>query len=366
MERLNWHMADELAKVAEVRVIGPKGAAALAPAGLCVREVPLAPLWRFLVQSMLSAVRDALVWKPDVVVAGSGLTAPAAYAAARSCGAQAVAYVHGLDVAVSSAAYRSLWWPVLRRMDRVVANSRATASLCRGIGVSEAATAVVHPGVALPIAQADDDHIRQFRRKYDLGQRRLLLSVGRLTDRKGLLQFIAHALPRIAAETPDVLLAIVGDVPGNALRAHAQTPASILEAASKAGVSNCVRLLGLIPEADLLAAYRAAELHVFPIRDLPGDPEGFGMVAVEAAAHGLSTVAFATGGVVDAVAPGRSGYLVPAGDYDVFADVVIRELRVPSCDAAACASFAREFAWPAFGERIARQLGLTPHRSAAS
>lgn len=30
MERLNWHMADELAKRAEVRVVGPVGSAALA------------------------------------------------------------------------------------------------------------------------------------------------------------------------------------------------------------------------------------------------------------------------------------------------------------------------------------------------
>jgi|26BtaG_2_1085354.scaffolds.fasta_scaffold61922_1 phosphatidylinositol alpha-1,6-mannosyltransferase len=31
MERLNWHMADELSKFAEVKVVGPKGAAPLKP-----------------------------------------------------------------------------------------------------------------------------------------------------------------------------------------------------------------------------------------------------------------------------------------------------------------------------------------------
>ncbi|HET6587310.1 MAG TPA: hypothetical protein VFG67_06005 [Oleiagrimonas sp.] len=41
MERLNWHMAEELAKVAEVRIIGPAGSAALAPPGVVVREAPL-------------------------------------------------------------------------------------------------------------------------------------------------------------------------------------------------------------------------------------------------------------------------------------------------------------------------------------
>ena len=97
---------------------------------------------------------------------------------------------------------------------------------------------------------------------------------------------------------------------------------------------------------------------MFPVREIPGDPEGFGMVAVEAAAHGLPTIAFATGGVTDAVAEGQSGRLVAPGDYAGFADAVLgalieREpLRMRSVD------FARQFAWPKFGSQIRAQLFL--------
>src|SRR5690554_7939918 len=48
MERLNWHMADELSKFAEVKVVGPKGAAPLKPEAVTVTEVPLKPLSLFL------------------------------------------------------------------------------------------------------------------------------------------------------------------------------------------------------------------------------------------------------------------------------------------------------------------------------
>src|SRR3546814_12930756 len=68
--------------------------------------------------------------------------------------------------------------------------------------------------------------------------------------------------------------------------------------------------------------YKAASAHIFPVREIPGDPEGFGMVAVEAAAHGVPTIAFATGGIVDAVAEGESGRLIRPGDYGAFAGVV--------------------------------------------
>lgn len=48
MERLNWHIADELSRSAQVHLIGPQGSAALRPAAMPVMEVPLRPLPRFL------------------------------------------------------------------------------------------------------------------------------------------------------------------------------------------------------------------------------------------------------------------------------------------------------------------------------
>ena len=44
MERLNWHMAEELSKVAEVHVIGPRGFASFAPEGVICHEVSSASL----------------------------------------------------------------------------------------------------------------------------------------------------------------------------------------------------------------------------------------------------------------------------------------------------------------------------------
>jgi len=43
MERLNWHMADELAKHAELQVVGPTGAAKLTPPSVMLTEAPLKP-----------------------------------------------------------------------------------------------------------------------------------------------------------------------------------------------------------------------------------------------------------------------------------------------------------------------------------
>lgn len=359
MERLNWHMAEELSKTAEVHVVAPEGSAALAPAGVALREAPLKPLWKFLLRADRLARREARVRQPDIVLAGSGLAAPIALRSAHGCGAKSAVYVHGLDLAVRHPAYRAIWLPAIRRMDRVIANSHATADLCRTIGVAEERIAVVHPGVDLPSdtdAGATGARAR-IRQQYGLGTGPVLLSVGRLSTRKGLREFVTQSLPQIVRAQADTVLAIVGDAPIQALHAKAQTPASIQAAADAAGVGDHLRFLGVITDyIELGKIYRASDVHVFPVRSIPGDPEGFGMVAVEAAAHGLPTVAFAAGGVADAVAEGLSGHLIAPGDYPAFADAILRTLEKHEVMRTNCAIFAEHFAWSEFGAQITAEL----------
>lgn len=357
MERLNWHMAEELSSRAELWVVGPAGSASRAPTGVNVREVPLRPLWKFLGAALWQSVGIARRWRPDVVIAGSGLLALPALLAARLAGSMAATYVHGLDLTVPHPLYRGLWLSALRRMDRVIANSRATRALAESVEVEPARISVVWPGVQLPDVIHVSESSTAFRMEHDLVGRLLLLSVGRLSTRKGLREFVMHAMPRIVEALPQSMLLVVGDAPNDALYARAQTLASIRDAAEHAGVAEHIRFLGQVTDyAELGAIYGASDVHIFPVRDVPGDPEGFGMVAVEAAAHGLPTVAFATGGVVDAVADGDSGRLVKAGDYVAFANEVLTMLARSKTWADGCRKFAQGFAWSAFGERLAGVL----------
>lgn len=350
MERLNWHMAEELSQWAEVRVVGPQGAAAIAPHGVHVTEVPLNPLWKFLLCARRTARKQARQFKPNIVLAGSGLTAPLALSAARACGANAYAYVHGLDVAVKHPVYRAIWLRALRNMHGIIANSGPTRALCLDIGVKESQLHIVHPGVDLPKGDAPAEP--------DANDGPVLLSVGRLSTRKGLREFVTHALPLIVAQHPKAQLKIVGDAPKQALHAQAQTPESIQAAADAAGVGRNIQFLGVITDYQRLGAlYRSSDVHVFPVRAIPGDPEGFGMVAIEAAAHGLPTAAFATGGIVDAVAEGRSGYLAPPGNYPALADAVLQILADGRSHwQAGTQQFAQRFAWPEFGNALRMAL----------
>lgn len=352
MERLNWHMADELSKYADVKVIGPKGSAAIKPQQVHLTEAPLKPLPLFLLVSFLKALWLALRWKPDVILAGSGLTAPIAWLASKVCGAQSAAYLHGFDITVKDKIYQRFWTPTFQKIDRIIVNSTPTKKLAFAAGIPERKIVIVYPGVSLPKAPQSAEDILAFKEQHSLTDKKILLSVGRLTTRKGLREFVELALPSIVQAEPDAILVVIGEAPKNSLGAGIQTVESIKAQAELSGVAEHIKFLGVITNKKLLAtAYEAADVHVFPVRHIPDDPEGFGMVAIEAAAHGLPTVAFATGGVVDAVRDGESGYLAEKNSYVELSQHVLQLLQQPLITAD-IQDFAQSFTWKYFGEGV--------------
>lgn len=358
MERLNWHMAEELSKQADVHIIGPSGAAVLKPQASTLSEAPLKPLPLFLLLTFFKGLWITLRWRPDVILAGSGLTAPIAWLLSRLCGARSAAYLHGFDITVNHHLYRQLWRPTFKKLDQIIVNSTPTQNLAIAAGVSQNNISIVYPGVSLPEASQSAESIAAFKEQHGLTGKKILLSVGRLTTRKGLREFVAQALPTIVKAEPDAVLVVIGEAPKNSLGAGIQTIESIQAQAEHFGVAEHIRFLGVITDKVLLAtAYEAADVHVFPVRHIPDDPEGFGMVAIEAAAHGVPTVAFATGGVVDAVAEGQSGHLIAPDNYPALTQAVLQVLTAdPTPWRASITTFAQGFAWPVFGQRISAAL----------
>lgn len=357
MERLNWHLLQQLQRVVDVQAVGPVGAANLAPAGAQMHEAPLHPLWGFMLTAFWHCLALGLRRRPSLYFAGSGLTAPHAWITSRLLGGRSIAYLHGLDITVDNVVYRRLWLPILRRLDMVIVNSSATATLAVEAGIAPAKIHRVHPGVSLPQAPSPARRMeegREFRIKHALGEGVLLLSAGRLTPRKGLLEFVRDSFPAVLQAHPHATLVIIGGAAGQALGSEMLTPDQILANATPSVRSN-IHFIGNVSDEELAVAMHSAAVHVFPVRSQRSDPEGFGMVAIEAAAHGLPTVAYASGGVVDAIAAGISGTLIAPGDSCAFADAVIEMIHRP-LPPAPMRIFASAFDWDAFGRQICEVL----------
>lgn len=358
MERLNRELLEALKPVGPTALCGPAGCSSCITPQTEVRESRLRPLPRFLLKTLWNAFCFAVKFRPRWVIAGSGLTAPVAWLVGRCVRSRVAVYLHGLDIVAANPLYQWIWIPMIGRCDLALVNSRNTAKLAQEHGISQKKIRILHPGTDLPTVNPASARI--FRGRFGLEDRPLLLSVGRLTRRKGLAEFILHAMPLVVSHFPDVRLVIVGEDAIDTIRKeHSSERARIRRAAQTAGVVQNICFTGLCNAVDLDGAYQAARVHVFPVLELPNDVEGFGMVALEAAAYGLPTVAFAVGGVPDAVAEGRSGTLVNPGAYQAFSEAVISYLaRKPDPSVQEdCRAFAESCTWQAFGIRLRRFLG---------
>jgi len=311
----------------------------------------------FIVRAAVAAWQMAGKHRPSWVLAGSGLTAPIAWLAAIRARAKSAVYAHGLDLIAPSKVYRALWIPIIRRLDLCLVNSRHTGQLAQSVGVAEKKIVVINPGVDLPIEDVHDA-ASGFRARHSLGEGPILLSVGRLTSRKGLSDFIANAFPRVVAHSPTVQLVVIGDYAPDALiGSGAALWQDAMEAAGKHGIASHLHHLGVVSDEELALAYREAAVHVFPVRATKGDVEGFGMVALEAASRGTPTIAFSVGGVPDAIGQGQSGLLIEPGNYDEFAVAVCGIIDDP-WNRKLAKEFAAERSWYRFGERIRAILAL--------
>ena len=354
MERLNYRACLELQQQFEVAVCGPSGVRDyLADRTVC-SEIPSAPLWKFLTVCQWQAWRMALRFKPDIIYSGSGLTAPAAIFAGNRTGARTICYLHGLDINADHPVYRSIFLPAIRRFDLLLLNSHYTASLAENNSIPGKKLKVLHPGVELPDLNTREQARKDFRSKFGIGNRPMLLSVGRITERKGLDQFIHNVMPEIIRIFPDIYFAIIGDEASMALKHKKGVTSKVQTAIHSIMAEENIALLGSVNDETLSQAFFAADALVFPVLDLPGDVEGFGMVAIEAAAHGLPTVAFNAGGVPDAVKENISGHLLDAQDYQGMTRRVIDLLnnRYDQARIDKCRAFAETFSWSSFGDKL--------------
>jgi glycosyltransferase involved in cell wall biosynthesis len=127
-----------------------------------------------------------------------------------------------------------------------------------------------------------------------LGAGEAVVFLGRLTEEKGFADLL-RAWDSSLGE-----LVVVGDGP---LRA---------EADARAQRDPSVRVLGELPWSDCMDVLRSARLVVVPARSY----ETFGLVVIEAFAHGVPVVASRIGALAELVDDGETGALAAPGDPD--------------------------------------------------
>lgn len=348
MERMNQHLVDALRPLCELHLVAWGGA----PRGL--------PWFALSAAARVSARLARRSTRPDVLCLGDAAMSPLGAALGGLGRVPVAAIAHGLDVTFPRWGYPALVLPALRRCDRVICVSRFTADACAERGVPPERLRVIPNGIRPPPAMPARPEARKELIARDwpvLADEPFLLTVGRLVPRKGVESFIRDALPLLRARFPRLQYGVVGSGPEED---------AIRRAIAETRAEGNVFVRGRVDEPTLRLAYAAADLFLMPNRPVPGNPEGFGIVAMEASSYGLPVVATAIEGIADAVKDGVNGRGLPAGQPEAFAQAALDLLGRPA-ELAAMGQSARAFAMEHLWDKIApryldvfRELSTSP------
>jgi glycosyltransferase involved in cell wall biosynthesis len=335
MEQFAKQLVDHLSPFADVTpIVNRRGK----------RALPI-----FLPTALAQSARLARSGRFDAIHLSDALLSPVGALLKRATGLPVSVSVHGLDLTYRHPLYQRVVPASLRSLDLVIANSSATAEILRDRVQPSPRHTVASLGVN-PLPPVTDDAADAFRRGLGLeAGRPLLLTAGRLIRRKGVAWFVEHVLPVIGCDASYI---VVGEGPDRL---------AIERAAAAAGVAQRVRLPGRLSDSELSAAYRIADVFVMPNVVVPGDVEGFGLVALEASAAGLPVVAADIEGIRDAIQHEENGLLARSADPVAFASTIGRLLAMAPAErralgAAQAAVTRSRFDWSLTARHYAEEI----------
>ncbi len=309
MENVAAWLYEELVKRETVKLIKFGGANKYLPA-----------VFPWLVVRALAA---GWLMRPDIVYVQDGLMGAAAPIFRTLLRRPVVVTIHGTEMVYKNPLYVKTVIPALRRVNAVVTISRATTEKVHE-KLPNVPTKLIHWGVH------DDWYLTESRANIReklsehlgvvLGNRPLIILVGRLVERKGAFWFVENVMPRLREELPDVACVIAG---------KGKDYDAIAAAIAGHNLQDTVYLPGYVLGDNLKHLYNAADIFVMPNR--PGFGfEGFGMVVTEATSCGTPAVIGNYSGVTDALVDGKTGWLVPVDDVKAYLEKIVSQAKNPS------------------------------------
>nr|WP_310740144.1 glycosyltransferase family 4 protein [Aquincola tertiaricarbonis]AQW45591.1 glycosyltransferase [Aquincola tertiaricarbonis] len=230
---------------------------------------------------------------------------------------------------------RMIQWAA-RQADASIGVCAALMHVLGDLGIERARLHVMRNGVDLqrfrPLPQA------QMRAELGIDGAPLLLSVGHLIERKGHHVAI-DALAALRSTHPGARLVIAGE---------GQEHERLLQRARERGVADQVRLVGSVPNTELLRWYSAADALM-----LASSREGWANVLLEAMACGTPVVATCIWGTPEVVTDDAVGRLVAERSGAAFADAT-RALLAAAPDRLAVRRYAEGFSWDATSQAQVR------------
>lgn len=232
-------------------------------------------------------------------------------------------YVYGSET-VRFGNSRIMTWlmkKVIKEAKELVPNSEFTLHEYERWGILQEKMVKIIPGVD-SVFFYPHDKSQHLIEKYNLQDKQVIMTVGRLDERKGH-DMVIRTMTHLTKRFPDVVYMIVGK------GREEQRLKSLTE---NLNLQNHVIFTGYVADESLPDYYNLCNVFVLPNREteshdqLKGDYEGFGVVFLEASACGKPVIAGNSGGSCEAVVDGITGLIVNPKSEDEIAHAIERIL----------------------------------------
>lgn len=232
--------------------------------------------------------------------------------------------VLGLDVTYSNRFYQWIIPKCLGKLDKIFCISQETKGECLSRNILRDKIIVIPIGINREeffLSKDKEELVGILSQKLNLNlaHKEILLSVGRLVERKGFHWFLTKVMPLLIEKRgEEILYVIAGEGP---LKGKLEGIIKGLE------LEKYVRLLGKVDDQDLKLLYHASDIFLMPNIPVKGNIEGFGMVVLEAATCGLPVIASHLEGIKDAIQNGKNGLLVEPCDTEGYLKAILALLK---------------------------------------
>jgi phosphatidyl-myo-inositol dimannoside synthase len=266
---------------------------------------------------LLSSLMTAIGWRPELVICAHIGVAPVGRHIQRITRAPFWVILYGIDAWGELSARKV---EALRQAQRLLSISRFTFKAAADRhSLDESRSAFLAPAVSF-------DSTQENTASASAADRPIVITVGRIVaaERYKGHDVVLAAWPKVQQQVPDALYVVAGDgddLPRLACRAK------------ELGLGNSVQFRGALTSESLRTCYETCRVFAMPARTEldPRAPrgEGFGIVFLEAMAHGKPVVGPNTGAPAEFIRSGEHGILVDPLDVEEVAQALIYLLQNP-------------------------------------
>ncbi|GEM_PF-3216848 len=215
-----------------------------------------------------------------------------------------VATTHGIDVYPKNPFHNLLLKIYLFFPKKIMAVSRFTYDVAAR-NTSKRKMIVINNGVDLEKLGPKESPLK-FRKTHGLGNKKILLSVGGLVERKGH-RIIIESLSDVVKKVPNVLYLIVG---------RGSEERKLKDRVSSLNLQDNVRFLGYVNDEEISNYFDACNVFILMSKTIEKEAgvEGFGIAYIEASAVGKPVIGGKSGGTGDAIIDGVTGFRIEPED----------------------------------------------------